>query len=70
MTCTSKEDDKSKKILAANKVFEYASLVIGKAICILYFDGNPTVERTFGSTNSTLQKLENQDNLEIVILKY
>lgn len=70
MTCTSIEDDDSKKIIVANKFFEYAPLVVNKASCILYFDGSPTVECTFGSTTGTFRKLENQDNLEIIISKY
>lgn len=70
MTCISIEDDNSKKIIAANNFFEYASLMVNKASCILYSDGSPTVERTFGSTTGIFRKLENQDNLEIIIPKY
>ncbi|CEP13095.1 hypothetical protein [Parasitella parasitica] len=66
----SKMNDETLMLSAANKVMKYASLVIDKPSCILYFDGNPTVERTYGYTKSTKRRLKNQDHLEATIAEY
>ncbi|KAI8636802.1 hypothetical protein BD408DRAFT_425513 [Parasitella parasitica] len=66
----SKRNDETMLLTAANTVMKYASLVVDKSNCILYFDGNPTAERTYGYTNSTKRRLKNQDHLETIITEY